>query len=276
MLLIFDCYSGLCNQFYDIQCAVNFCLHFHIPFTFRYACFRTMNVEKFITCDFEQLFDETYFHEFDLYIPWKWLQLDKEDIYNEDGKLLCKDIFEQDNPSSLAIYETLKKLENRAIVLKQFWNCYKFEHQYELVYPRLKPCAKLQSIYETIKKELGLENGKYNFLHYRHEVDFLNHFKITKLENINDLLNQTLFRENDLKIYVATTNLRKLITEEEHYNKIVFKEEDHELIENLNFEERAFVDYLFGLHSIEVCGHSNSSFSHMLNNSKLSCNYYNE
>jgi len=67
-----------------------------------------------------------------------------------------------------------------------------------------------------------------------------------------------------------------LITEEEHYNKIVFKEEDHELIENLNFEERAFVDYLFGLHSIEVCGHSNSSFSHMLNNSKLSCNYYNE
>jgi hypothetical protein len=43
---------------------------------------------------------------------------------------------------------------------------------------------------------------------------------------------------------------------------------------DLNFEQRAFIDYMFGLNSVECFGHSNSSFSVMINNLKNTNNYY--
>ena len=43
-----------------------------------------------------------------------------------------------------------------------------------------------------------------------------------------------------------------------------------------NFEECAFIDYLFGLESREVYGHNKSSFSVLLNMSKSTNNYYND
>lgn len=276
MFLVFDCFSGLCNQFYDIQCAVNFCLHYKIPFTFRNACFRGMNLEKFETTAFENLFDIEYFKQFDLYIPFSCTSFSDEDIYNVKGAVLCKDIFIKESPGCEEIYETLKQIKKPCIVLKQFWYTYRFEHQYILVYPHLKPCQHLLNIFHQIKSEIIEEGQEYNFLHYRHEVDFLNHFKITNLEDINELLKKALFQNNELKTFVATTNLKNLIYDKTLYEKIIFKKEEHDLIIPLNFEERAFIDYLFGLESKEVYGHSNSSFSHMLNNSKQTSNYYNQ
>jgi len=43
-IIIFDTYGGLCNQFYDIQNSINFCLKNNIKFTFRYASFRNDNL----------------------------------------------------------------------------------------------------------------------------------------------------------------------------------------------------------------------------------------
>ena len=40
MFLIFDTYAGLCNQMYDINAAINFCMINNIEFTFRYAALR--------------------------------------------------------------------------------------------------------------------------------------------------------------------------------------------------------------------------------------------
>ena len=46
------------------------------------------------------------------------------------------------------------------------------------------------------------------------------------------------------------------------------------MLMDLNFEQRAFIDYMFGINSVECHGHSKSSFSVMINNIKNTNNYY--
>ena len=74
------------------------------------------------------------------------------------------------------------------------------------------------SLVETNWLQKNLENVKI--------IDCSWHMPQTKRDgfsiSINDLLNEDMFQEKHLKIYVATTNLRKLITQKEHYNKIIF------------------------------------------------------
>ena len=43
---------------------------------------------------------------------------------------------------------------------------------------------------------------------------------------------------------------------------------------NLNFEQQGFIDYMFGLNSVECYGHSKSSFSCMINSIKKTNNFY--
>ena len=57
MILIFDTNGGLCNQFYDIINAINFCLSHNIYFTFRYCAFRNDNLVSWYSQPFEKLFD---------------------------------------------------------------------------------------------------------------------------------------------------------------------------------------------------------------------------
>jgi len=54
---------------------------------------------------------------------------------------------------------------------------------------------------------------------------------------------------------------------------IIISKNENEL-KDYNFEEKAFIDYIFGLHSNEIFGHSKSSFSTLLNNFKNTSNYY--
>ena len=44
MIVIFDTFGGLCNQMYDIQCGINFCIYNNIKFSFRYCSFRNTNL----------------------------------------------------------------------------------------------------------------------------------------------------------------------------------------------------------------------------------------
>ena len=81
------------------------------------------------------------------------------------------------------------------------------------------------------------------------------------------------FKNPNLKIYIATSNIKNVINKEsKFYDKILTKNEDE--LKDYNFEELAFVDYMFGLHSNEVFGHKKSSFSNMLNHLKKTSNYY--
>ena len=61
MFLIFDTYGGLCNQMYDIQCAINFCKMYNIQFSFRYACLREKNdLTKWYDKKFKDLFSDKF------------------------------------------------------------------------------------------------------------------------------------------------------------------------------------------------------------------------
>jgi hypothetical protein len=269
MILIFDTYGGLCNQFYDIQCAVNFCLINKIGFTFRYASFRNKDLTSWYNVPFDQLFDVSFLEKYPYYVNYNVLSLNNKNTYNYDGKLFSNQLLKREH-----IIEQLKQIVEPHIVLKQFWDTFFFTEIIDEVYPYLKPCKKIMKKYLEINNELSLVKNNYNFLHYRYESDFKNHFHIADMQNLSTHILQNSFVNKDLKMYIATTDIMNLLKDD--LNKlnpfILYKNENN--LNDFNFEERAFIDYMIGLNSKEVYGHSKSSFSNMLNSLKKTNNYY--
>jgi hypothetical protein len=130
------------------------------------------------------------------------------------------------------------------------------------------------NVYRNIKNELINNNEQYNFIHYRYEKDFINHFNI-KLEPFEEiyLKIKNNFKNPSLKIYVACSNSKNIIMNINDDGKLITKNEENLL--EYNFEELAFIDYMFGVESNEVYGDNKSSFSGMLNIIKNTNNYYN-
>lgn len=274
MILIFDTYSGLCNQFYDIQCAINFCLINNINFTFRNASFRNNDLTSWYDVPFAFLFDLTFLSKYSLYIPFQQIEfkLNKNNTYCLENTVCCNKFLSSENSDLIG---QLKNLNKEFIVLKQFWAIYLFKHIVEDINRILIPSPKILNKYNDIKKELSLEDNQYNFIHYRYEHDFMTHFKLTKMKPLIDIVKENPFEMKDYPIYIATTNLDNFIQNEVdfvNYN-IIYKKED--TLDNFNFEEKAFIDYMIGFYSKEVIGHSNSSFSRMLNDLRLTNLYYN-
>jgi hypothetical protein len=272
MILIFDTYSGLCNQFYDIQCAINFCLLNQISFTFRFASFRNNNLTSCYNVPFSELFDTSFLSKYSLYIPFHQLEskLNNHNTFNYENTVCCNNFLSREN-----IIHQLKNINKEYIVLKQFWDIYLFKEIIEDVNRSLVPSVKIMNKYHEIKKDLSLENNNYNFIHYRYEHDFVDHFKLTNMKNLIEIIEENPFQRKDLKVYIATTNLDTMIHTNENFlkHRIVFKKENN--LVDWNFEQKAFIDYMIGLNSQEVIGHHNSSFSVMLNNLKATNNYYN-
>lgn len=271
MILIFDTYSGLCNQFYDIQCAINFCLIHNIIFTFRFSSFRNNDLTSWYNVSFSELFDTSFLKKYSNYVDFKLIenQINKNNSFNYENSVCCNQFLSRED-----FINQLKLLNKKYIVLKQFWDIYLFKQIVEDVNCILVPCSKIMNKYNDIKKELSLINDNYNFIHYRYEEDFINHFKITNMKNLIDIIKENPFQTKDFKIYIATTNLENIIKNVNFSkNNIIYKKE--RFLEEWNFEEKAFIDFMIGLNSKEVIGHSNSSFSTMLNNLKGTNNYYN-
>jgi hypothetical protein len=130
---------------------------------------------------------------------------------------------------------------------------------------------------DIMKKYIEIKNNiigdePYNFIHYRYEKDFTDHFKLN-IEKLDILIDNIKFKNNNLKIFIATSNIKNLIDLNNFkYKNLIYKNDD--MLLDLNFEQRAFIDYMFGLNSVECFGHSNSSFSVMINNLKNTNNYY--
>lgn len=271
MILIFDTYSGLCNQFYDINCAINFCLLHNIKFSFRYCSFREDNLVNWYDKNFEELFDlekiKNVINFSNLYVDYNTLHLTNENSFNYSGQR-CIELFTDH------FLDEIINIKKDFIILKQFWSIYNFKEIKIDMNPHILPCKRLADIYNNFKQNVT-KDEPYNFLHYRYEHDFTNHFKI-KIEDLKSLILRLRndYKNPDLKIYVATSNIKQLIdvNDPDISNIILFKN-DNELAE-YNYEERAFIDYMFGLHSNEVFGHKNSSFSHMLNGLKNTHNFY--
>jgi hypothetical protein len=271
MILIFDTYSGLCNQFYDINCGINFCLIHNIRFSFRHCSFREDNLVNWYNQNFEHLFDlekiKNVINFSNLYVDYGSLQLTNENSFNFIGKR-CVELFTNN------FLDEIMNIKKEYIILKQFWSIYNFKEIKIDMNSYILPCNRLTNIYNHLKQNIT-KNEPYNFLHYRYEHDFTNHFKI-QIEDLKSLILRIKnnYKDPSLKIYVATNNIKQLINihDPDLSNIILFKSDD-ELTE-YNYEEKAFIDYMFGLHSNEVIGHNNSSFSHMLNGLKNTNNFY--
>jgi hypothetical protein len=272
MIVIFDTFAGLCNQFFDIYCGINFCIINNIKFTFRYCSFRIPdNLNGWYNSDFNSLFDlSTIFKQYEhLYVDFSTLNLTSDNTYNFES--LCAIQLFSNN-----YVNEIKNISKEYIILKQFWSI-SMPHT-EIVdnlYPRIKPSKRLMDLYENIKNKVLQNNEEYNFIHYRFESDFLNHFNVTvePLENI--LLNiKNKFKNPELKIYIATSNIKQNIDlQTSKLSQIIVFKDDDELTD-YNFEEKAMIDFMFGLNSNEVFGNRRSSFSVILNYIKDTSNFY--
>ena len=268
MIIIIETFGGLCNQFYDINCTVNFCIINNIKFAFRYCSFRNKNLTSWYNEPFEKLFDIPYINKHNLYVDYNTLYLTNKNTYNLESNRAIN-LFTEN------YLNEIKNIDKEFIVLKQFWAVYAFKQIIDNLNPYILPSKRIMDIYDRIQNQI-INKEQYNFIHYRYEHDFVNHFKciIPNLKSI--ILNtKSKFKNPNLKIYIATSNIKQLIdlNDPEVCNIILTKNEE-ELCE-YNFEELGFIDYMFGLNSNEIFGHNNSSFSVMLNHLKNTSNYYN-
>jgi len=269
MIIIFDTYGGLCNQFYDIINGINFCLVNNIHFTFRYCTFRNNNLINWVQCPFEKLFDLNFLNKYELYINYNDImdKITNDNCYNFNDKLFSRDVFNDDN-----ILDQFIKLNKEYVVLYQFWCLYNFKHFINnMIQFDIRPCNNIMNKYIEIRNNI-IGSEPYNFIHYRYEHDFVDYFKIN-IESLDILISNIKFKNNHLKIFIATSNIKNVIDlNNSKYNNIIYKNDD--MLFDLNFEQLAFIDYMFGLNSVECYGHSKSSFSGMINNIKKTCNYY--
>jgi hypothetical protein len=115
---------------------------------------------------------------------------------------------------------------------------------------------------------------KFNFLHYRYEHDFVSHFikKGGKFPKLNSIIDTNLFKESNLPIYLATSSAAEIYQSLLTEKNIFFMDETK--LPSFNFEEAAFVDFMVGKMAQEVCGHSRSAFSNLLNQYKNTNNFY--
>ena len=89
MILVFDTYSGLCNQFFDILNGINFCIINNIKFTFRYCSYREPdNLILWYNVDFNRLFDiSSIFLQYQhLYVDPMTINLTSDNTYNLEGE----------------------------------------------------------------------------------------------------------------------------------------------------------------------------------------------
>jgi len=204
-----------------------------------------------------------------LYVDFSTLNLTSDNTYNWE----CERAI---NLFTNNYVNEIKNISKEYIILKQFWSI--SLNSTEIVddlYPRIMPSKRLMNLYENIKSKSIQNNEQYNFIHYRFEYDFLDHFNTTvePLENI--LLNiKNKFKNPELKIYIATSNIKQNIDlQNSNLSQIILFKDDDELTD-YNFEEKAMIDFMFGLNSNEVFGNRQSTFSLILNRLKGTSNYY--
>jgi len=268
--LIFDTHGGLCNQMYDINYAVNFCMIYDIPFSFRFASLRCNDdLTQWYNTDFNKLFDDSLFNIITLYKPFSDLQISEGELYCVDDKR-CVEWLNKDR----ALYPQLDRLEKPYIVLRQFWAvCPPIVHERCNLYANIMPCERLLDLYNNIRTYLPKE---YNLIHYRYENDFIEHFKLNQIP-LCSIIENYQFKNPILPIYIATYDINNipstLLTKSlSHFPQCVYK--PIHISNTLNFEEGAFIDFLIGRNANEVVGHHNSSFSVLLNNAHATNNYY--
>ena len=273
-IIIFDTFCGLCNQFVDIHKGINFCLKNNIKFTFRYASFRKDDLVLWYNVDFDRLFDKSFLKQFDLYVDIHTLDLNCNNTLNYDSSLHAPSMLD----SKQDILSQINNMNTKYIVLRGIFSLLEDIPIVKNIYPEIVPSPEIMRIYINIKNELSLTNKKYNFIHYRYEHDYISYHKITDLPSLGYIINNIKFKNSNNPIYIASTNIPMLLKDvkmpEIDNKSILYKDENIEEINRLNFEQRGFIDFMFGKNSDELYGHIKSSFSNILNELKGTKNYY--
>jgi len=271
-ILIFDTYGGLCNQMYDIQAAINYCLAYNIQFSFRYASLRNPhNLYQWFDIPFEELFDTSIFTQFSLYKHYSSLNCNAKNTHNFNNPIRAVEWVDINR----AILPQLEYVQKQYIVLRQFWSIPgNIIEQYNM-FSIIASCKKLRDIFQSlVDYNLPI---KYNLIHYRYEEDFNAHFKIENPLKLHDIIHHITFKQNDLPIYIAANDVTSippnlLSPSVDKFENIIYKTEANAC--NLNFEEAAFVDFMIGKNAQQIYGHHKSSFSVLLNSNHSTNNYY--
>ena len=205
-IVIIDTYSGLCNQFYDINCGINFCIINNIKFSFRYCSFRNPNLMSWYNAEFNKLFDTSLLKKYEnLYVEFENIHLTDENTYNLKGDY-ANILFTSDYLNEIV------SIPKDYVVLNQFWAVYKFTSIVDNVFSQIRPSKRLMELYDNIKNQLLQTNEQYNCIHYRYEADFTSYFNIT-IENLKDIILRIKprFKNPNLRIYIATSNINEVI-----------------------------------------------------------------
>jgi len=270
--LIFDTHGGLCNQMYDIQAAINYCLAYNIPFSFRYASLRNPhNLHQWYDVPFEELFDTSVFTQFSLYKHYSTLKCSAQNTHHFNNPVRAIEWIDINR----ATLPQLEHVQKQFIVLRQFWSIPCNVAEQCNMFSSIAPCKKIRKIFkELVDNKLP---SKYNLIHYRYEEDFNTHFQIDNPLKLHDILRHITFKQNDLPIYIAANNVLSIPAEllsppVNELKNVIYKTGAH--TDNLNYEEAAFVDFMIGKRAQQVYGHHNSSFSFLLNSSHCTHYYY--
>ena len=210
MILIFDTFSGLCNQFMDINCAINFCLINNVKFSFRYCSFRENDLISFNNKPFTELFnidkireDKICKEKFNsLYINFDKLIIEENNTFNFNNTKRCIELFD----NSLNLLTQFENIKKKYIIMKQFWPIYNLKYDFN-IYKLIQPSLILLNYYNNIKSKLP---KNYNCIHYRFESDFCNYFKL-KVDKLENLLCNYKFKNTKIKTYIATSNIEQSI-----------------------------------------------------------------
>lgn len=263
-ILIFDTFFGLCNQIFDIHYGINFCLKNNIKFTFRYANFRKDDLITFYNVNFDELFDTSFLKDIDLYVDINTLELNDDNTCNFNNNIRATTLLKNN-------IKFLKYIKQPYIVLKGIFSLIENVEISKDILNIIKPSPKVMNIYNNVYNKLGLNENPYNFFHYRYERDFTLFHQLSNTTSFELLLSKVQFKNNTYKTYLASSNIKNIL-KNINFDNLIYKNENE--LSELNFEERAFIDFMIGKYSAEVYGHPMSSFSHTLNRLKNTQNFY--
>ena len=260
----------------DIKSVISFCSKYNIEFTFRNASLRKTSLIAWFDITFSELFDTDFLIGNKLYISYDKLtkNINNKNTFNYKNDYSIN-IFEKTNNDQL--YLKLLAINKEYIILRQFWPLFNWDENFIMEKIIFLPSKKIMNIYNEYKNIINLVNNSYNVIHYRYENDFKQYFNIDESELILEKIYKKIKFRNDYPIYIATdtNNMNKdtlIFINYKFLTKDIFLNENYP---NLNYEEKAFIDFMISLNSCEVYGHNKSSFSVTLNTIKNSSNYYN-
>jgi hypothetical protein len=303
-ILIFDLGGGFTNMLMHLASILCFTKNNGYKFTIRWCTARPQDIDKqhslnsavdkrtgkkvYNMYEVMNLFDEATFFVHDNYISYSSLEEDlcNGDVYDfyEKYKVINTQNELSKNHIKEVVINEINMSSSKYIIMGPNVSILPNSDYHPIFNTKafrntLVPSQIVVDEYNKIIQNIG---SQYNFLHYRHETDMKKYSIMVCGEyfvpKIDDILRANLYKNNELKTYIATSVIETLHEKNlmdkplDQYNDICYKL--HTTLPH--FDENAFVDYLIELNSAEIFGFNASSFSYSLNQLKHTQNYYNK